>query len=370
MKRLLIGAISLFIVILLIAGGMIAWSQSGNRPEASPSADASVSASASPSPTPSAAPTSATPSPTPTVTTSSESEQDEADEQTEEEKEIAELIEALSVNTNAYVCKTDSNGVVDWKLKTTAPWKQLKYGDAVRTPLPKGVKLGDVQRYVCEDPIFGSMVANYFANLGNLADQPGNEPVKEFKGKNWAKLKKSAQSYIPLLNNPSPSDEEVEEARQRNKDWQLVASTVNTMLAAYKAKGRVTERSVLNYTAERRAGDGVPVIKLNKFQESLPAFALEIRGKAGNCISRIGFNFGDGRLEQLSCVKPKAPPVTIPPRTEPPRRTQPPSKPPTTKPPTTHPPTTTRPAKADNPVEGQPEPESHPDPSQSADGRD
>lgn len=369
MKRLLIGAASLIITILLVAGGMIAWSQSANRPEASPSAGTSVSASASPSPTPSASPTTATPSPTPTptVTTSSEPTQDEADEPTEEEI-LAELVEALSVKTDVYVCKTDDNGLVHWKLKTTAPRKQLKYGDAVRTPLPKGVKLGDVQKIVCEDPVFGSMVANFFANLGNLADQPGNEPVKEFKGKNWAKLKNLALSYIPLLNNPSPSDEEVDQARLRNREWQVVAGTVNTMLAAYAAKGRVTERSVLNYMAERRTGDGVPVIKLNKVQESLPSFALEIRGKAGNCISRIAFNYGDGRLEQLSCVKPKTPPVRIPPRSEPPRRTQPPSSPPTTRPPTTHPPTTT-PAKTDNSVDGQPVPESHPDPSQSADER-
>lgn len=368
MKRLLIGAASVIIAILLVAGGMIAWLQSANRPETSPSADTSVSASASPGPTPSASPTTATPSPTPTptVTTSSESSQDEVDKQTDEEKELAELVEALSVKTDVYVCKTNDNGLVRWKLKTTAPREQLKYGDAVRTPLPKGVKLGDIQRFVCEDPVFGSMVANYFANLGNLADQPGNEAVKKFKGKNWAKLKKSALSYIPLLKKLSPSDEEAEEARQRNEDWQVVASTVNTMLAAYTAKGRVTERSVLNYMAERRIGDGVPVIKLNKIQESLPSFALEIRGKAGNCISRIGFNYGDGRLEQLSCVKPKTPPVRIPPRSEPPRRTNPPS----THPPTTQPPTTTRPAKTDNPVEGQPMPDPHPDPSQSADDRD
>lgn len=359
--------IALIVIALLVGYAAIAAIQPKVSPEASTSASPSDPASASP--TPSAAPTSVTPSPTPTVTTSSEPAQDEADEQTDEEKEIAELIEALSVKTDAYVCKTDSNGVIAWKLKTTALRKQLKYGDAVRTPLPKGVKLGDVQKIVCEDPVFGSMVANFFANLGNLADQPGNEPVKEFKGKNWAKLKKLALSYVPFINNPAPSAEEVEEARLRNKEWQVVASTVNTMLAAYKAKGRVTERSVLNYKAERRTGDGVPVIKLNKVQESLPSFALELRGKAGNCISRIAFNYGDGRLEQLSCAKPKTPQVRIPPRSEPPRRTQPPTRPPTTRPPTTQPPTTTRPAKTANPVDGQPEPESHPDPSQSADER-
>ena len=227
------------------------------------------------------------------------------------------VIEELTVHTASYSCAVDSNGLVSWKVATLpAPGQdQRKWSYSPQTPFvstdPAGM-LAEVQKAVCNDPVFGSMVANYFANLklGTDAVVDFNPWLKPFAGDPKIVVAERAGYYLPLRNvDPkNVTSAQAADAAAKNKEWQGVANLVNTLLSRPHLAGVHAELSVLSYrVAVGNLIAGIPVIELSPTQESLPALILVVDEKQVGCILRMGFNTGDKRVEQFACTTPRIP---------------------------------------------------------------
>ena len=255
------------------------------------------------------------------------------------------------------------------------------WNDALDTPYvatdPQKM-LEETQAKICENPLYGVTIANWFANMSvgdvHVVDLNTNW-LTPFKG-DAGQINDQAASYM-LLDVANPTDQQKQTAVTQNIAWQNVAERLGTLLNRFKVVGVQALPSTLNY---HLAGGGVsagqlPEVGLNPAQENLPALILALYFK-GQCIPQkiIGLNTGDKRPEEFAlpvCETPAptttaAPPGTTPPpppevckhnctpsttppptticttgKCVPPTTTPPP--PTTTTPPTTVPPTTTTP---------------------------
>lgn len=228
-----------------------------------------------------------------------------------------DVINALTVNTANYKCAVDSNGLVAFSVGALQP--DRLWSNAVSTPFKATTSPGMVEEInstVCQDPLAGMMVANYFANLklGNYEIASLNPWLAEFKGDGATLINVKAASYIGLLNVDYPTVEQVSAAVNKNIDYRVVAEKLNTLLSKFTIGGIGADPSVLNYKVLGGglvAGDILPAVGLNDKQESLPAIQLVLTQKGQDeCLSKIGFNTGDKRLEEFNCELPKCEPGT------------------------------------------------------------
>lgn len=238
---------------------------------------------------------------------------------TPSQAEIAEL----TIDTVNYTCKTDINGLVAWNIATLPKTGQpdlRKWSDSPSTPFkatdPAGM-LAEVKQHVCEDPVFGSMVENYFANLklGTFAVRSKNKWLDNFAGDPTTVIARQAGYYLPLRN-VAPKDvtaTQAADAAAKNKAWQGLAAKANTLLSKFHLDGVKALQSILNYhVAGGNLVAGIPVIELNSNQEDLPALILGLDEKAIGCEALMGFNKADERLEEFSCASQPSPGPSTP----------------------------------------------------------
>lgn len=275
-------------------------------------------------------------------------------------------INALTVTTvpaNAS-CTTDANGLVPWNIGTLKPVGDggRKWSDSVELPFtssdPAQV-LAEVLKTNCENPEFGIMNANAFANLelGDVKVLDLNPWLQPFAGNGDTVINAKAASYVTLLDVKNPSEAQVAEAAKKNKEYQEVAAKVNTLILKFVLGGVHSDRSIKNYhlLAGGLTVGTLPAIGLNDHQEGLSALQLYLTDKGqAKCFAKIGYNLGDRRWEQFTCSTPPAKPTPpgstptpgtsthpgTPPGTTPPGGCKTGCTPttPTTTPPTTNPP--------------------------------
>lgn len=363
MKGWVKGLVAFLIFASLVLVAVIAFTaRSRVEPEASPSIDTPVSTSASPTPTPTPTSASPSPTPTPTVTTSSGPAQDEVDEQLPDEDDVyvpADDADVHAAEYNALVARCGN------KLNES-PTVRLAKGDKADFVLKgKGKAVRSRKQYECivmTTPTVGHM---WIA---------GWEKEKTASGRSFGQVNTWQPAFLKA-SKPSLAEAWVVKDDTGklfvSEAYQKEAFKVVTLLRRFDDQGIKTKVAEWHRPLLAEKVEGLPTtIKSNKdYRGRFIVLAYTIKGQQCPRVVYL-VNVDDGRMAKakFTCGEPK-PQVRIPTRTEPPRRTQPPSSPPTTRPPTTQPPTTTRPAKTANPVDGQPEPESHPDPSQSADER-
>lgn len=217
-----------------------------------------------------------------------------------------EQIKALTVTTLTYSCTT-VNGLVSWEIQSLRSGR--KWSDSVGLPLPAKATIDEVYRSICVDPTYGAMVGDYFAGLrsGKESTLTGNPWLKQWVG-DANQDATVAASYLTLLNVENPTPQQLTTAIAKNKEWQIEAARLVTLLQKFKHVGVEAEQSVSNYhvLGGGLVADRLPVIGLNDQQESLPAFQLKQDSKTDDCVIKIGFNMADRRLEVFSCVKVKA----------------------------------------------------------------
>ena len=224
----------------------------------------------------------------------------------------ADTIKALTVTTASYTCQKDSNGLVAFDIGALKPVGDSgrKWSDAVSTPFKETApaKINDeLAQAICHDPLMGSMVANYFANLklGDFEVASVNPWLNEFKGDAAKVINVKAASYIGLLNVQNPSADQVTKAAARNNDYQQLAAKAVTLLTKYAGGDVNADMSETNYhlMGGGLAADNLPAVGLNDKQENLPALQLVLTQKGQDvCLDKIGFNTGDKRLESFKCA--------------------------------------------------------------------
>lgn len=223
----------------------------------------------------------------------------------------------LQVTNVTYDCPVVTTDKTSAK-RIGAMQSDRNWSDAVSTPF-KATKpatmVAEVQRTVCTDPLYGAMVANYFANLTvdgtKIVDL--NPWLKEFQGKQATTISDAAARYLPADN---ASDKQ---KQATNKRWKNVADKIDTLLGKFVVGGVHSDPSVLNYhlTGDGLTAGNLPAISLNHHQESLSAVQLYLTAKGQTqCTLKIGFNTGDSkhkggdkRLEQFKCSTPPKPPA-------------------------------------------------------------
>lgn len=281
-------------------------------------------------------------------------------------------IASLTVKTISVSCgpavSHEGGKLTGWMGRTIVPYDigalkgvpPRKWSDALSTPLQGGNSkqwLASLQGAVCQDPLLGSTVANFFANMsvGRISVLRLNPWLLSFAGSASSIHTNATRTVTPLLDVKKPTQAQALDAVKRNLEWQSVAEKLDTLLTRFHVGAVVrSERSVLNYhlLGGGLVVGGLPEVGLNPNQESLPALGLDLTEK-GICapIKKIGFNLGDKRPELFAtpvCMVPtfkSIPPGSTPsttasttgiPTTTPP--SSPTTSPPTTKP--TVPPTT------------------------------
>ena len=264
------------------------------------------------------------------------------------------ILAALTVSTSSVRCldivgaqkvTVDGTSVVVFHdnigaLKGLPP---RKWSDSISTPFTVTVPsamLAEVETEICLDPLYGSMVANHFANLkiGNVSVADLNPWLQPFVGDASTVVSQQAATYLPLLGASSATPSEQQSAVSEDLAWQYVAERLDTLLGKYDSSlGVKSMQSTLNYHLQAGGlmAGGLPIVELNSKQENLPALVFQLTEK-GACapLDIIGFNVGDKRLEEFApptCTKPKptsTPKVKVSPSPKP-KPTPTPSKTPT-----------------------------------------
>ncbi len=185
----------------------------------------------------------------------------------------------------------------------------------------KEAMLAELQLEICENPLFGAMVANEFANM-----QVGDEKVvvlnpwlAQFAGP-ADQINDRAAEFIPLMDRDalSVTNDEAKDAIQKNYQYQDVANHLNTLLTRFQNDGnQEMGMTTFNYhlTADGLQVNGLPEISLNPDQYiangEVSALVLELTRKPGICVAKIGFNVMDKRAEGFECEV--TPQTTVPP---------------------------------------------------------
>ncbi len=219
------------------------------------------------------------------------------------------------MNNGGNTVASDGQTVVKYKVAALTGTPPRMWSDALSVPYsntdPQKM-LGETQAAICQDPLYGVTVANFFATMsvGNVHLVDLNDWLKPFGG-DAKQINVKAAEYIPLLDVQNPSVAQQETAVAQNIAWQKVAEKIGTLLSRFHLAGVRSEQSVKNYhlVAGGAVVGGLPEVGLNPSQENLPALMLELTEK-GACapLKVIGFNTGDKRSEEFTprtCVKPQ-----------------------------------------------------------------
>lgn len=214
--------------------------------------------------------------------------------------DCVEVANATGGSTKAIDGKT----YVVYDIGATKPVPPRKWSDAISTPL-KGKsppdKLRQAKGAVCEDPLYGVTLANFFANLNVDGVNVGNlNPwLAPYKG-SPEQVNDKAARFMPLLDVKSPTEEQVQKAAQKNLEYQEFAAKLDTLLGRFKVDGIKSLKSVMNL---HLAGgglkvSGLPEVGVNRHQEALPALVLSVTLKGACAPAKvIGLNTGDKRPE-------------------------------------------------------------------------
>lgn len=235
------------------------------------------------------------------------------------------LVDLLTVDTVTEQCATSiDQNVVMYDVGALKSVPPRKWSDALSTPLGNE-GLAGIEQAICNDPLYGVTVANMLAGLSIDGVSVGslNSWLSPFGGdvsniNDWAAL------YIPLLDVAQPSNEQLQEAVDRNRDWQWVAARLNTLLSRFKVVGIETLKSVKNWhlAAGGLVTGGLPEVELDPRQDAKKALVLQVTLKNACVPLRIGFNLGDKRPEVFKppvCKTPTPPPHKVPPPSKPPK---------------------------------------------------
>jgi len=248
--------------------------------------------------------------------------------------DYSELIALLTVDTTTVNCAElvgegvaetleDGRKIIPFDIGALKPVGESgrKWSDALSTPLhsdqsPDALK--EIQTAICLDPLLGSTVAHLFAHMvvGGVKIVDINDWLKPFEV-DANQINDLAGQFIPLLDTPSPNNEQITTAISQNLVYQGVAEKLGTLLSRFSVVGIQAEISVQNYhlAAAGLVVGNLPEVELNSTQEELPALVLEVNVKPGICLARIGFNTGDKRPEIFGCPEITNPPTTSSPPT-------------------------------------------------------
>jgi len=269
-----------------------------------------------------------------------------------------------------------------WEIGALEPVPPRLWSDAVSLPFA-ATEVEQVRREVlvtnCFDPLVAGQALHMFANatVGGFKLVDLNPWLAPWVGDPELVINARAAEFAPLMDETSPSDEQVAQAAAKQLEWQGVAARLNTLLLRIQAVGIEARQSIVNY---HLVGGGLvvgnlPAVGFNYEKEGLPSLVLVVTRKDNCPLMVLGYNLGDRRLVLYEpCPKvPVQPGTTAPPTvttlplgstTPPPVTTLPPGStvpppvttlppgstvpppvttvPPTTVPPTV-PPTTTKP---------------------------
>jgi hypothetical protein len=173
---------------------------------------------------------------------------------------------------------------------------------------------------ICENPLYGSTVANMFAHLtvDGVSVLKHNPWLGPFVGSlSGSGINATASTFTPLLDVTHATQAQARAAVSWNLSWQVYAEKLDTMLTNFQVNGIQALPSVLNYhrVVNGLEVGGLPEVELNPNQENLPALILDLTIK-GQCapLARIGFNTGDKRPEVFatpSCAPPAPAPKPV-----------------------------------------------------------
>jgi hypothetical protein len=192
--------------------------------------------------------------------------------------------------------------------------KMRAFSDAIDTPFladksDKEALMAELQLEVCQNPLFGTMVANEFANMqiGDVKVVELNPWLKGYEG-DPSTINDKAKEFMPLMDtDKDPKDisaAEVDVADAQNIKYQELANYLNTMLGRFQNNGNQDAgRTSFNYHLDDFGLQvkGLPEISLNDVQYDanapLSAITLTLTRKDGGCDAEVGFNLWDKRAE-------------------------------------------------------------------------
>jgi len=224
-----------------------------------------------------------------------------------------EIIDALTVKTASAdaECSLDANGLVSYQVDalTEVP-DPRKWSDALSTPFTATTAneiRNELQQAICKDPLLGVSYLVFFAT--DVRDQLlVDAGVDILKLNPWLKpfavdpseINAKAAEFIPLLDVKNPSDKQVNQAINKNREWQQLASYVNTLLDRFEVSGIEARKSIVNYhlAVGGLVVGSLPSVERNPNQESLPALILSLTEKDQcQAILEMGANVADKRPE-------------------------------------------------------------------------
>lgn len=228
-----------------------------------------------------------------------------------------DILKAVTIAVPTEECKPDDSTfkTVNMRVESLAlvgpGVGQRRWSDSVALPMAgnnQDLALGQIMDTVCHDPHYGHVVAAGLAKLdvGNVALVSRNQWLKSFSHE---EIPTRAAAYMPTLNVENPDFTQSGEAVNKNKEWQVAASYINTLLRNLANMGYHSPKSEWNFHVNGYDDKvKLPTVGLNDHQEDLPALVLGLTEKDQDCpIVQIAFNVGDKRPEGVNvCTKVEA----------------------------------------------------------------
>lgn len=269
----------------------------------------------------------------------------------QQEEDLQALKEALTVKTTdpelecATIVEKAGGKTVKRKDDTLVPAQSIgafesvnpedpakrAWSDAIDTPFladqsDKDALLNELQVEICENPLVGEMVANYFANLevgGVKVVDLNEEWLKDSVGPAEDINDKAAQRTPYMGEDPlSLTDEQSAEQVDANLKYQQFALYLNTMLGRFNNQGKqdggVTNMNFHLAGNGLAVGKGYPEMELNPNQYDasgeLGVLKFDITSKGQDyCIKMFGVNLKDKRIDDFVCEVPEVPaPEVVP----------------------------------------------------------
>lgn len=239
------------------------------------------------------------------------------------------IIDKLNPSTMSYNGPVDATGITTFTFGFAQPLPPRLWSDGLSTPLAGATPLdarSDLQSKIWADPLLGCSWANFLANQTingvKIGDLPNNTWMKPCYT-DPSEINKSAAAFVPLLNK-SARDVTVKQqnaAVQKNRDYQVFAGWLNTLINNLEASNIGTTPSSYTYHLDKDGMDvgDIPAVGVATEPDIKQELTLTVSEK-NSCAPAlvIGANMGDSRPEALpipSCAVTPAVHTTTTPST-------------------------------------------------------